>query len=130
MTVVEKERADTSNKAKTTERLDKPELQKSENEYSSEESENENGMEFDSLDEFKEYYLKNKAKLDKITTVVLNQTYKIKGYLIRRNHGILSFKTIKSTIKISKTEKRLAALENAVNQMIHVLNQIQERMGL
>ena len=97
---------------------------------STEESENDEHIKFESINDFKEYYLKNKDKLDKMTTVLLNQTYKINGYVIRKNYGNISFKTIKSTVKISKTEKRLAALENAVNQMIHVLTQIQERLGL
>ena len=97
---------------------------------STEESENDENIKFESINNFKEYYLKNKDKLDKMTTVLLNQTYKIHGYVIRKNYGNISFKTIKSIVKISKTEKRLAALENAVNQMIHVLTQIQERLGL
>ena len=42
----------------------------------------------------------------------------------------LVFKTIKSTVQVSKTEKRLAAIEKAVNQVIVVLNQIQDRLEL
>ena len=33
-------------------------------------------------------------------------------------------------LKVSKTEKRLAAIEKAVNQVINVLNQIQDRLEL
>ena len=67
--------------------------------------------EFESLNDFKEYYRKNKERLDKMTTVMLNKLYKIHGYVIRKNYGEIGFKTIKSTVKVSKTEKRLAAIE-------------------
>ena len=87
-------------------------------------------MEFDSLNDFKEYYRKNKERLDKMTTVMINKLYNIHGYVIRKNYGEIGFKTIKSTVKVSKTEKRLAAIEKAVNQVINVLNQIQDRLEL
>ena len=86
--------------------------------------------EFDSLNDFKEYYRKNKERLDKMTTVMINKLYKIHGYVIRKNYGEIGFKTIKLTVKVSKTEKRLAAIEKAVNQVISVLNQIQDRLEL
>ena len=85
---------------------------------------------FESLNDFKEYYRKNKERLDKMTTVMLNKLYKIHGYVIRKNYGEIGFKTIKSTVKVSKTEKRLAAIEKALNQVINVLNQIQDRLEL
>ena len=60
---------------------------------------------FESLNDFKEYYQKNKDKLDQMTTVLFNKLYKINGYVIRKNYGEIGFKTIKSTVKVSKTEK-------------------------
>ena len=97
------------------------------------EIESDNGVEekyFECLNDFKEYYQKNKDKLDKMTTVVLNKLYKINGYVIRKNYGEIGFKTIKSSVKVSKTEKRLVSIEKALNQVIIVLNQIQDRLDL
>ena len=71
------------------------------------EIESDNGVEekyFECLNDLKEYYQKNKDKLDKMTTVLLNKLYKINGYIIRKNYGEIGFKTIKSTEKVSKTE--------------------------
>ena len=86
--------------------------------------------EFESLNVFNQYYRKNKERIDKMTTVMLNKVYKIHGYVIRKNYGEIGFKTIKSAVKVSKTEKRLAAIEKAVNQVIGVLSQIQDRLEL
>ena len=74
--------------------------------------------------------MRNKERLDKVTTDMLNKLNKIHGSVIRKNYGEIGFKTIKSTVKVSKTEKRLAAIEKAVNQVIVVLNQIQDRLDL
>ena len=65
-----------------------------------------------------------------MTTVVLNQIYKINGYVIRKNYGEIGFKTIKSTVKVSTTEKRFGAIEKALNQVILAPNQIQDRLEL
>ena len=42
----------------------------------------------------------------------------------------LALKQLKSTVKVSKTEKRPAAIEKAVNLVINVLNQIQHHLEL
>ena len=95
--------------------------------------ESDNGVEekyFECLNDFKEYYQKNKDKLDKMTTVFINILYKINWYVIHKNYGEIGLKTIKSTVKASKTGKRLGAIEKALNQVIIVLNQIQDRLEL
>ena len=41
---------------------------------------------FNSLAEFRDYYSKNKEHIDSLSTVMLNQLYKIKDYIIRKNN--------------------------------------------
>jgi hypothetical protein len=86
--------------------------------------------EFENINDFKVFYLKNKKKLDDTCTVVLNKTYKIQDYVIRKNYGVLNFRKVGKDVKVSKSEQRLTQLENAVNEMIEVLNQIQARLNM
>jgi hypothetical protein len=86
--------------------------------------------EFETLNDFKEFYSKNKKKLDCMCTIVLNKTYKIQDYVIRKNYGVLNFRKVNKDVKVSKNEQRLTQLENAVNEVIEVLNQIQTRLGM
>ena len=65
-----------------------------------------------------------------MTIVLINKLFKINRYVIRSNYGEIGFKTIKSSVKVSKTEKRLVSIEKALNQVIIVLNQIQDRLEL
>lgn len=85
---------------------------------------------FKSIEEFKNYYEKNKDKIDRMSTVVLNKTYKIEGYSIRKNYGVIGFRHINSNPNKVKNEKRIEVLENVVNQMVNALNSIQERLGM
>jgi hypothetical protein len=80
---------------------------------------------FESLNDFKEYYSKIKKKLDSMCTVMLNKTYKIKDYVIRKNYGDIGFRKISKNVKTSRGdafEQRIEALENALNEVIEILN--------
>jgi hypothetical protein len=85
---------------------------------------------FNSLNDFKLFYLKNKKKLDDMCTIVLNKTYKIQDYIIRKNYGVLNFRKVSKDVKVSKNEQRITQLENTLNEVIEVLNQIQTRLGM
>ena len=69
------------------------------------------------LKEFTETYVSYVSKYFRIGGL-LNKLFKINGYVTRKNYGELGFKTIKSTVQVSKTEKRLVAIAKALNQII------------
>jgi hypothetical protein len=85
---------------------------------------------FKCLNDFKKYYEENKDRIDGMSTIVLNKTYKIDGYTIRKNYGVIGFRPINCNPNKIKNEKRIERLEDLVNKMIEVLNKIQEQMGM
>lgn len=83
---------------------------------------------FNSLAEFRDYYSKNKEHIDSLSTVMLNQLYKIKDYIIRKNHGNIGYRSTRALVKVNsnkqKLEERLTQLETSFNQMVTVVNQL------
>jgi hypothetical protein len=94
------------------------------------EDEKEDENRFKTIEQFKEYYEKNKDRIDKMSTCVLNKTYKIDGYKIRKNYGVIGFRHVNPKISKMNNEKRIEELEEVVNQMIVVLNEVQERLKM
>jgi len=93
-----------------------------------ENTDNQSCVTFESLNEFRDYYAKNKERIDGYTTVVLNNMFKIKDYVIRKNYGTIGFRSTKaiprSDIKNKKgLEDRVTQLEESVNQIINIINQ-------
>lgn len=79
---------------------------------------------FNSINDFKKYYAENKESIDKLTTVVLNQMFQIENYVLRKNYGVISFRSTKSCSNKNKNslEERVKQLEEAVNDIINIIN--------
>ena len=79
---------------------------------------------FNSIIDFKKYYSENKESIDKLTTVVLNQMFQIKDYVLRKNYGVISFRSTKSCSNKNKNtiEERVRQLEETVNHIINIIN--------
>ena len=48
-------------------------------------------IEFETIDEFNNYYKINKAEIDKLSTRGINQKYKVKNHRIGREKGVTKF---------------------------------------
>ena len=74
---------------------------------------------FDSKEEFIEYLAENKEKMDEMTTVKLNKTYKVDGYRITKLKGKISLRSIpkpaqvthESSLVLQKLDEILRHLE-------------------
>ncbi len=91
--------------------------------------------EFNSVEEFNNFYSLNKKELDQITTHKLNKMYHVKGYRITKIKGELMLKkwdenkklipTDESTVNLNDIEEireEIKKIKGAVNNIINFLN--------
>ena len=96
-----------------------------------------NVVEFETREEFTEYYEKNKEEIDKMATRGLNIKYKITGYKIGRKKNIITFIPVKQEVeretndlqeekldvlitKVNRIEKNLKLLFDKMNEIIQL----------
>ena len=96
-----------------------------------------NVVEFETREEFTEYYEKNKEEIDKMATRGLNIKYKIPGYKIGRKKNIITFIPVKQEVeketndlqeekldvlitKVNRIEKNLKLLFDKLNEIIQL----------
>ena len=82
---------------------------------------------FESIDEFNEFYEQNKDLFDELTTCKLNKMFKIDGFRITKIKGQVSLKSIPesritNTMKIEEIIQRIQTIEERVNMIIEVIN--------
>ena len=65
-----------------------------------------------------------------MTTVMLNKVSKIHGHVIRKNYGKIGFKTIKSAVKVSKTEKTFSSDRKSSQSSDYCVESNKDRLEL
>ena len=85
---------------------------------------------FDTPQEFAAFYEQNKERLDKYPTAFLNRTYKVNGYIIRKNYGGITFRHSHEHPPEMNSGRRLTRLEGAVDDIMNTLNKILDRLGM
>ena len=85
-----------------------------------------NVVEFETREEFTEYYEKNKEEIDKMATRGLNIKYKITGYKIGRKKNIITFIPVKQEVERETNDLH----EEKLDVLITKVNRIEKNLKL
>ena len=98
-------------------------------------------IEFETVDEFNNYYKINKAEIDKLSTRGINQKYKVKNHRIGREKGAITLFPLKQSSNIQhtpqpasdvvdengiSTHEKLNRLNSRLKNIENILNQLLE----
>ena len=98
-------------------------------------------IEFETIDEFNNYYKINKAEIDKLSTRGINQKYKVKNHRIGREKGAITLFPLKQSSNIQhtpqpasdvvdengiSTHEKLNRLNSRLKNIENILNQLLE----
>lgn len=91
--------------------------------------------EFETTDEFDEYYQQHKLDLEEYTTHKLNKMFSIPGYRITKIKGVLSLKNIPksritSTMKVDALEEKVNEMKDRLNMCINTINSVIDNLAV
>ena len=80
-------------------------------------------IEFETKQDFNDYYKEHQKELDELKTKELNDKFKIEGFKIIRNKGKIAFRKIKETkTKNESSESENSEIQKTVSDILNEVN--------
>lgn len=91
-------------------------------------------LEFETKQDFNNYYKEHQQELDELKTKELNNKFKVVGHKIIRNKGKITFRRIKETKNSSDSDNSELNINNEQkkdnkNDIINILNDIKTKLN-